>query len=336
MNLEGKNIFITSCGGLGDLVVCTPALRRLKEKYRCHITFLCQKKYEDVLKGLPYIDKVVCIQRGRFLGRYRCIFSGKLHKQDAIVFTDWHPILLLAAHLFCISLIAGVARAGHKFTKYLTKTIINQVFANTHYAALSNAMMYGDALGVELDGDMTKLDIGEPDRQSCISAGKLLSAIGCRENNYILLAPFAALEQRNWPIAEAKKFVEIAEEHFHVPVVVMGGNGDSASAAKISKYNLAGKTTVPEMIYLIKNAKMLVSVDSGPMHIAGAVGTPVIALFSKDLPSRWAPRHKCVPVYLGMDCSPCDDETAKKCQHVTCMRGITAEMVLNSCDKLVH
>ena len=51
MNIIGKNVLITSCGGLGDLIVCTPALKRLKEKFKCHITFLCQEKYKDVLLG---------------------------------------------------------------------------------------------------------------------------------------------------------------------------------------------------------------------------------------------------------------------------------------------
>ena len=49
-------MLITSCGGLGDLIVCTPALKRLKEKFKCHITFLCQEKYKDVLLGLEGAD----------------------------------------------------------------------------------------------------------------------------------------------------------------------------------------------------------------------------------------------------------------------------------------
>ena len=111
-------------------------------------TFLCQKKYESAIKGLEYIDKVVSIERGKFMGRYKCILSGKLWKQDCIVFTDWHPILLLTAHLFRVPLIAGVAREGHRFTKYLTKKICNHVFAHAHYAAVSNATTYSEALDV--------------------------------------------------------------------------------------------------------------------------------------------------------------------------------------------
>lgn len=91
-----------------------------------------------------------------------------------------------------------------------------------------------------------------------------------------------------------------------------------------------------QMIQLIRKAMLLISVDSGPMHIAGAVETPCVALFSKDLPSRWAPRKNCIPIYLDYECSPCDDETARNCLHnIRCMRDITAEMVMKNVEKLL-
>lgn len=334
MDIRGKNIFITSCGGLGDLIVCTPALKSLKEKYDCHITFLCQKKYESAIKGLEYIDKVVSIERGKFMGRYKCILSGKLWKQDCIVFTDWHPILLLAAHLFRVPLIAGVAREGHRFTKYLTRKICNHVFADTCYAALSNAVTYGEALDIDLDGDMENIEVAAPLRDDCEAVRDKLSAIGCQENRYILLAPFAALKQRNWSISSAKKFAEKAEKKFGLPVIVMGAISDCDDAELISNHVMTGKTTILQMVQLIKKAKVMVSVDSGPMHIAGAVGTPLVALFSKDLPSRWAPRNMCRPIYMEYSCSPCSDSDAAKCKSVKCMRDITEDMVIDSLSEM--
>lgn len=323
-----KNVFITSCGGLGDLIVCTPALRRLKEKYDYHITFLCQDKYKDIISGLPYIDKVVTIKRGTFLGRYKCIFQGNLYKQDAVVFTDWHPIVLLFCHLFRIPLVAGELREGHKFSKYINKIIHNQVFCNTHYAALSNAMTYSDALGLELDGEMTDIEVSSPKYDDCIYIKNILKSLGCAEHEYIMLSPFAALPERNWPIEHARKFARTIEEKYNIPVIVMGASRDAEKAALISNRNLAGRTSILQMVQLIKQAKAIVSVDSGPMHIAGAVGTPCVALFSKDLPSRWAPRHKCIPIYLDYECSPCSDDEARHCKNdVKCMRNINADMV---------
>lgn len=323
-----KNVFITSCGGLGDLIVCTPALKRLKEKYDYHITFLCQDKYKDILIGLPYIDKVVTIKRGTFMGRYKCIFKGRLYKQDAVVFTDWHPILLWFSHIFRVPLIAGETREGHKLSKYLTRPIKNQVFVNTHYSALSNAMTYSMALDIDLDGEMTDIEVAEPTPADCRAVTSLLQTVDCKEYEYILLSPFATLKERNWPVERARDFVETIEQKYGIPVIVMGAPADRESAARITKRNLVGKTSILQLVQLIKQSMAIVSVDSGPMHIAGAVGTSCVALFSKDLPSRWAPRKNCQPIYLQYECSPCSDETARACPNdVKCMKDISAAMV---------
>lgn len=75
-DLNDKHILIESGGGVGDLIMFTPALRRLKELYpSCILTFLTIDKTVDVINRIPYIDKVICIKRGRFMGRYRVVQS---------------------------------------------------------------------------------------------------------------------------------------------------------------------------------------------------------------------------------------------------------------------
>ena len=336
MDLSNKKILITSCGGLGDLIVFTPALRRLKEKYpSCRLTFMTSSKHRDILQGLPYIDKVICIERGKFLGRYRVLkdFWG----QDAVVFTDWQPQLLLFSWLFGIPLRAGIPKPGHKLCKYLTKQLENHVFRYTQYAAKTDAMVFGEALDIGLDGSMEKLDVASPSAGDCKAVDQLLQDIGlAAQEPYLLLTPFAGLEQRNWPSEEAARFVQLAEAQLGLKVVVTGPPHKADEAARIAKYNLTGRTTTMQLIELVRRAKCLVTPDSGPMHIAGAVGTPVAALFSKDLPSRWAPRQNCVPITLQADCAPCDDETARHCPTVKCMRGITAEMVCEAAVKILQ
>ena len=336
MDLSNKKILITSCGGLGDLIVFTPALRRLKEKYpSCRLTFMTSSKHRDILQGLPYIDKVICIERGKFLGRYRVLkdFWG----QDAVVFTDWQPQLLLFSWLFGIPLRAGIPKPGHKLCKYLTKQLENHVFRYTQYAAKTDAMVFGEALDIGLDGSMEKLDVASPSAGDCKAVDQLLQDIGlAAQEPYLLLTPFAGLEQRNWPSEEAARFVQLAEAQLGLKVVVTGPPHKADEAAHIAKYNLTGRTTTLQLIELVRRAKCLVTPDSGPMHIAGAVGTPVAALFSKDLPSRWAPRQNCVPITLQADCAPCDDETARHCPTVKCMRGITAEMVCEAAVKILQ
>ncbi len=332
MDWNGKRIMVTSCGGLGDLVMFTPALRRLKELYpSCHVTFLCRSSHRSILEGLSCIDRVVCIYRGKFMGRYRSV--PFLRNLDAIVFTDWHPVLLPFAALFRIPIRAGYGRKGHRLTKCLTKELHNNVFTSEAYAALTQSRVLSEALEVSLEGDMTGIEVALPKQEVVERVDRLLEEIRLSPRQpYILLTPFAGLEQRNWPWETAKKFVELAEKKYNLPVIVAAPPEKGGEASRISSCSLAGKTTVAELVELVRRARFLVTPDSGPMHIAGALGTRCIALFSKDLPSRWAPRRNCVPLTLGVECAPCDDERARSCTHVRCMREISAEMVLEACD----
>lgn len=333
MNLNNKRLLITCGGGLGDMIVYTPALRRLKEKYpKCILTFMTKYGNHEVLEGLSYIDKVIYIRRGRLLGRYRVLFD--FLQQDIVVFTDWQPQLLMISKLLKIPVLAGVPRDGHRLNRYLSKHLQTSIFKVKQYAGRTDADLLEEALDIELDGEMTRLDITVPNQKVCDEVDCLLDSIGVKDD-YIVLSPFTGLEERNWPIDIAESFVQKVIDIYSMPVVVIGPADKRNKADVISKYNLLGRTNTMQMVELIRRAKCLITPDSGPMHVAGALGTKCIALFSKDLPSRWAPKEQCVPVYLGMPCSPCNDETARKCHDVACMRNISDEMVIEKLKELL-
>lgn len=325
-----KKIFITTGGGIGDLIMFTPALRRLKEIWpQCTIIFMTIDKTVDVINRIPYIDKVVCIKRGRFLGRYRVL--PDLWGSDVVIFTDWQPHILPFSWLFRIKTRAGIPRQGHPLTHCLTHPLVNNVFKSTRYAAQTNAMIFSEALGISIDGDMTRCDVSIPGSKTRLEVNQLLASINLNEHEkFLLLTPFASFDRRNWDVKEAKKFIQMVEAKWKIPVVVTGIANDEQIHSMNSKYSLFNRTTILQLIELIRRAKCVVTPDSGPMHIAGALNTYVISLFSKDLPSRWAPKRNCSPIYLNYECSPCDDNTARQCKTVKCMKNITAEMVFDT------
>lgn len=333
MDINGKRIFITCGGGVGDLIMFTPALRALKQNYGCHITFLTPRN-PDILRGLPYIDKVIYLQRGKFLGRFRCI--GDLAKQDIIIFSDWQPQLLMLAHYLRVPFIAGIPRQGHRLTKYLDKQILHGVYDSTEYVGITHGRMLEEAMGISLKGDMTKLDVPPRNEEDIKYVDKLLDELGIN-NQFILLSPFTGLAAKDMSCQESKELAAMMKNKYHMPVIALGTADKSEQALSISEHSLAGRTNLMQLVELVKRAKVLITPDSGPMHIAGAVGTPVVALFGKELPSMWAPKENCYPIYLDCDCSPCDSDTAMHCEHhIRCMRNITAEMVLDELDKIMQ
>jgi heptosyltransferase family protein len=343
VDLQNKKIWITTGGGIGDTIMFTSALRRIKEKYpSCHLTFMTRWPNHTLLRGIPYLDEVTYIRRGTPLGRWRVLPSflglSDFRRQDAVVFTDWQPQLLIAAKLSRIPLRAGYPRENHPLSKHLTKSISPHVMQSSAYAAETNARVFSDALGVNLDGDMSRPDVGSPTEEEHRHVSELLEQIGLKKNaSFFLLSPFAGFTERNWPLEEARIFVKHAEKYFERPVVVIAPPEKEKEARELSKYNLAGQTGIVELVDIIARADLLVTPDSGPMHIAGALGTPVVPLFSKDLPSRWAPRYHCQPVYLELPCSPCSDDTARHCSlGVKCMNDIHADMVLTAAELLLQ
>lgn len=328
-NLDGKNILIESGGGVGDLIMFTPALRRLKEKYpNCVITFLTIDKNADIIRRIPYIDKVICIKRGHFMGRYRVL--PNLMRQDYMIFTEWQPHLLFFAWILHLPNRFSIPRIGNPLTHTLHKQITDIVSKSRDFAAKTNTRLIGDALEISLSDTGMRCDVSLPNATERMQVDQLLLEIGIdKDINFIALSPFTSADERDWPLSEAKKLVEMIQDKYHLPVVIIGNKKVIEDISQVSQYSLLGRTNIMQLIEIIRRAKCLVSPDSGPIHIAGALNTPCVALFSRDLPSRWAPKNNCYPIYLNYSCSPCESEIFKNCPHeLACIRKITADMVM--------
>lgn len=335
--LSHKKIMIFNCAGLGDAVIFTPTLRKLKEMFpTCEILFVTNPFNVDALQGLPYLKQVYALGRKDTMAKLRLLPA--LFQQDYIVFTTWQPQLVTAAQWFRVPHISGVAREKHRSEKVFKPAIRKWVLSTPEYAATVVAAELGRALGVSLDIDEEQLDVALPSATDRDTVEKLLrEENGKAKQPYICLAPFTGVKEKNWPFSYVVELKKRLLDEWGLPVVLLGGKLDSAEAAGYGQGNLVGKTTLLQMVEVIKRALLFIGPDSGPMHVAAAVGTPSIALFSKDVPSRWAPRKNCKAVSLGLPCSPCGDEQARVCPTVQCNVGITAEMVAKAVrEELAH
>jgi 3-deoxy-D-manno-octulosonic-acid transferase/heptosyltransferase-1 len=122
-------------------------------------------------------------------------------------------------------------------------------------------------------------------------------------------------------------------------VIFTGSGHDRATIEGISRmmkkepHNLAGRTSLKELAYLFTKSTVLVTTDTGPMHMAAAMGCPVVALFGPTAPWRTGPYgrgHRVVRAEV--DCSPC---FKKKCDQMTCMREIVVEDVFEAAKAIV-
>ena len=146
---------------------------------------------------------------------------------------------------------------------------------------------------------------------------------------YAVLCPGAEYgPAKRWPY-----FAELSRR-LGVPAVTIGSASDAPSAQWISGTNLVGKTTLDEAIGIIAGAKLVLSNDSGLMHVAAALQRPQLALFGSSSPQHTPPASPRAQVlWLHVDCSPCYQ---RECPlgHFKCMRDMSVEMVLNRIDAI--
>jgi lipopolysaccharide heptosyltransferase II len=148
---------------------------------------------------------------------------------------------------------------------------------------------------------------------------------------YALLFPGTNWATKRWPVAHFADIVQPLEKQFDLRCIVGGSSGEAQLASQIrGAVNLAGKTNLRQLTALIERASLVISNDSGPMHIAAALGRPLVALFGPTNPTRTGPyqREESV-VRLDIPCSPC---YARKCLHQSCLRWLNVDAVLRAVE----
>ncbi|HEY1068238.1 MAG TPA: glycosyltransferase family 9 protein [Pirellulales bacterium] len=145
------------------------------------------------------------------------------------------------------------------------------------------------------------------------------------------LHPGAQWVTKRWPPENFAKLVELANRHCGASLVLVGGPGDREAADQIAaalprqSINLAGKTSLLELAALLERLDVFVSGDSGPMHLAAAVGCPCVSLFTCTSPLRFAPKgpqHQFVATTLA-----CKESRLKTCASLACMSELSVARV---------
>jgi ADP-heptose:LPS heptosyltransferase len=160
------------------------------------------------------------------------------------------------------------------------------------------------------------------------------------EPGYVVVHPGASVPARAWPEQRCAEAVEALADAGH-RVLVTGGPGEKALTAAVAGTrgtDLGGATSLPEMAALLDGAAVVVVGNTGPAHLAAAVGTPVVSLFAPVVPAaRWAP-YGVPTVLLGDQSAPCRDTRARECpvRGHPCLTSVTAQDVVAAVEKLVN
>lgn len=284
-----ERIFVFARTGIGDIVYTIPALRALRRRFpKAHITIEAGERGHSLLRYCPYVDEVWVRIRPRGLrGKLRSIWNLYRGRFDRAVILDRSDEKTLHTFLARIPQRYGVRK--RLFGRLLTASIEwdpNAHDMNDHFRKV-----------VELLGCDTsdwRLELF-PDPKAYQSLPQKLAQAGWRgERPLVGVNPGASAPHRQW-LPERYAQVADALQHDGARVLLLGGAGDMLlaeailSAMRTEPLTLTGKLTLDELIVAISGLDALISGDTGPAHLAAAVGTPVVGLYGATSARRYGP-----------------------------------------------
>jgi lipopolysaccharide heptosyltransferase I len=325
-------ILIIKPSAIGDIVHALPVLSLLRRRWPgAKVSWLVTPVCADLLRGQPQIDELIIFERKRFGAGWRS--PRALGELLGFLRSLREPRFDLVLDM------QGLFRSG--WMSLATRSPVRVGFSNarefgwlfyTHRVhndlrehAVSRYLDMAEAIGCGREPVEFVLPTDEADRTAV--AGMIgESAAGLP---YAVLAPGANWATKRWPVENFASLVNPMRQEFGLNCVVAGGPGDRERAAKIpGAIDLTGRTTLRQLVALLAGAAVVVGNDSGPSHIAAALGRPLVTLYGPTSPVATGPWGKMDGVVtFGVPCQPC---YSRRCRvrHHGCMRNIGVEAVL--------
>ena len=325
-------ILLIRLSSLGDVVLTTPAIRAVRANFpNAHIAMLVAKQSADVLRENPNLDEIITFDR---------------LAKDKDTGEMWRIVRLLRERKFTLAidlqrkfrtemhLSGATERVGKGWL--CTTRVLEQgnKHATSHYFDLLHAV------DIPAEDQKLELFLAESERRDAVQRLKTAGVVDARLK--VGLFPGAGWKLREWM---PERFAAIGDrlvQHFDADVLIFGGQKESELVHTVVNLMhthaipFAGNLQIRQLAACIEQCDLFVTNDTGPMHIAAAVGTPTISLFGPGNHIRFQPLgalHE--TIRHAVPCSPCKQFT-DKCKDNICMKGIGVDEVWNSISSVLE
>ena len=335
-------ILIVEPNWLGDVIFTTPAIRAVRKHFSgAYISCWCVPRVAEILRENPNIDNLLLYDERRwYLSPWDCLkFIVTLHNRcfDLAILFHRSTIRSLFVKLADVAYIVGEQTVKRRSFRLLDKSVEvekNKMHRVDYYLSIVSA------IGVEPDGYHYDINYGP---EEIFHVTELLNKHGIREK-FAVLNPGANWERKRWPVENFAELAERIVSQLDWDVILSGAVKDiwlceqvlERCARKDRIFNLAGKTTLGQLAYLLSQASIVVSNDSGPLHIAAAVNKRVIGIFGATSPSVTGLYGdlKGNNLFSSVKCQrPCYKDSCDN--ELLCMRSISVDMVMNKIRDII-
>lgn len=328
-------ILVTRLRYLGDVIMTTPALAVLKERYpEAEIHYLTEAAYAPVLEGNPHLEGVMALQRG-LLGTTGTIRAIRQKRFTAVLDLFYNPRSALLLYLSRIPIRVGGSRRWRRrmYTENFSapSDIRSAVEHHLHPLGVFGAKGKNGRPRVYLsDGER---------RRGAELLDRFLNGERAREP-VVAIHPGGTWQSKRW---EAGSFARLARElalKLGARVLVVTGPGEESIARKIKKDGggnivVCPLQTIRTLASLLDNCSAVVANDGGILHLAVALGRPTVGIFGPTEPDIWFPYEGLGPFRLvtrNEECAPCHRH---ECEELRCLRAIEPETVMSAVEDVM-
>lgn len=327
---EQQKILLLRPGGIGDAVLLIPAIQELRKRFpAASIHVLAEKRNAEVFLLCPDVERVFRYDRPSEL------LSVIRRSYDIAIDTEqWHRLSAVVARLLRAPVSVGFA--ANERAKLFTHPIpyshddyevdsflrlIVPLADKTAFDPLLPLLTVSEQVWSQIEADLRPL----------------------ADKKLVVLFPGGSIAERQWG---SSKFHVVAEQLSRkgFGIVVIGGKGDFSAGEEIVRgisggLNMCGRLSLAGSAAVLKRSSLLITGDSGIMHVGYAVGAKVLALFGPGIEKKWAPRSPRVAILnKHLPCSPCTrfGYTPRCKKNTACMKEISVQEVVESAAALLE
>ena len=314
-------MLVVKLSSLGDLFHVLPAVTMIRRSLSVTVDWVTQPEYVDLVRCFDGVKSVIAFPRRTFAAGFPSFLRElRVERYDFIL--DFQGLLKSAIAARCAR---GGRRIGPSYSREGAHLFYHEIAGRKDKArhAVEEALDFVRHLNIE---------VGAPEFPVSFSA---MEPAG--NSPRVVLAPCSRWPTKNWP---PERFILVGrglKERAGATLFLVGAPGDRAVCEQIERgigagvVNLCGRTSLVELGSLMQQMNLAITVDSGPMHMAAAVGVPVLAVFGATDPKRTGPYGKAhrVLVTEGLECRPCFSDVCRR-GDLACLDRVSADEVLDA------
>ena len=312
-----SRVLVVKLSSLGDLFHALPAVHCLKAGLQATIDWVVHPQYRELVACFTDVDRVIPLARG--------IWSSALAGDVRALRAQPYDLIVDLQGILKSALVARLARGSQRIGPSF-----HREGARLFYQTIAGPRNK-DRHAVEENLDVVR-HLGLPVLPPVFPVEFPMQLVGEPEPR-VALIPFSRWPSKNWPVASFVQTGRDLQEQVNASIFLIGGAAEAAACAEMEKefkgcvINLAGKLSLPQLGGVLQAMRLVIANDSGPMHMAASLGTPVLAVFGPTDKKRTGPYGEGHRVAAGnLCCQPC---FAKRCrfQDGACLRTVTPEGV---------